>query len=118
MVRQPGAYLGTEIGEKWWRRYGKEGLFMRGNGKYWLDGKGLYFLRYLTRKPLFIPFSNMREIRLVTWHAGKWIPGWSIVKILWERNGKALSSGFVVSRSSGETLRFKELIEGMIHSSE
>lgn len=91
---------------------------MRGNGKYWFDDRGLYFLRYLTRKPLFISFGDMRGIKLGTWHAGKWIPGQSIVKILWKRGGLALSSGFVISRSREETLGFKEMLEGMIHSTE
>jgi hypothetical protein len=29
-----GIYFGTEINEKWWKRYTKDKLFMRGNGTY------------------------------------------------------------------------------------
>lgn len=118
MTKRPGAYLGTEIDQKWWRRYRKEGFFMRGNGTYWFDDKGLYFLRYLTREPLFISFGDMREARLGTWHAGKWTPRQTILKILWERGSLPLSSGFVTARSREETLRFKKMIEGMINVSE
>jgi hypothetical protein len=42
MDKNKGLYLGTEIDQKWWRRYTKEGLFLRGNGEYWYDDKGLY----------------------------------------------------------------------------
>jgi len=37
MDRRRGCYLGTEIDEKWWKRYAREGLFVRGNGEYWFD---------------------------------------------------------------------------------
>lgn len=36
---QIGHYLGTEIDEKWWRRYRKNKFLARGNGEY-LYGKG------------------------------------------------------------------------------
>lgn len=31
--KENGSYLGTEINEKWWRRYIKNKLFVRGDGK-------------------------------------------------------------------------------------
>ena len=61
-----GLYFGTEINEKWWKRYTKDKLFMRGNGTYWYDDKGFYFLRYLTKTPIFIPFHTISKIKLGT----------------------------------------------------
>ncbi|PIW87335.1 MAG: hypothetical protein COZ94_05705 [Nitrospirae bacterium CG_4_8_14_3_um_filter_41_47] len=50
MEKNKGLYLGTEINEKWYRRYTKDNLLMRGNGEYWYDDKGFYFLRYCCKK--------------------------------------------------------------------
>jgi hypothetical protein len=94
-----GHYLGTEIDAKWWKRYRRGGFFARGNGEYWFSESAFCFLRYLTRKPLDIPFAAVREVRIGRFHAGRWQPGsGGIVKVLWQREGLMLSSGFVVSR--------------------
>ncbi|MEW6440622.1 MAG: hypothetical protein AB1640_06740 [bacterium] len=99
MDTRVGSYLGTEIGGKWWKRFRRDGFFARGNGEYWLDDRALCFRRYLTKAPLIIPFEKMTGLRLGTWHAGKWVLGKPILKVLWRHEGQELSSGFYVSKA-------------------
>jgi len=98
MHKRVGAYLGTEIDETWWKRYRKDGFFARGKGEYWFEDEGLYFRRYLTKKPVAIPYAGIEKIQLGKWHAGQWRMGKSIVKIVWVKDGLRLSSGFVFAR--------------------
>ena len=105
MEKGPGQYFGTEIDQKWWRRYFGEGFFVRGNGEYWFDEKGFFFQRYLAEKPLFIPFEEVCDILIGTWHSGRWNYGLPIVKILWNHRGMLLSSGFRLSLNEGESNR-------------
>jgi len=107
MEKKPGSYLGTEIDEKWWRRYREDGFFARGNGEWWVDGDALYFRRLMTRTPLVIPFDKVAEVKIGTWHAGRWILGRPIFKILWSRKGLRLSSGFYLA---GDRRRAMELL--------
>jgi hypothetical protein len=100
---RPGSYLGTEVDGKWWRRSRRHGLFARGNGRFWHDREGFWFLRYLTRTPIKVPLGSVTDIEVGTRHAGRWCMGVPILKILWEDDGRGLSSGFVVSRHVGET---------------
>lgn len=72
----------------------------------WLDGSGLWFSRYLTRDPLHIPFRIILRVKIGTSHAGRWILGRPIVKVLWEAEGLQLCSGFVVSTDAGVTQAF------------
>jgi hypothetical protein len=111
MMKRVGAYLGTEIDETWWKRYRKDGFFARGSGEYWFEDDVLYFRRYLTKKPIAIPYNGIEEVRVGKWHAGQWRMGKPILKIVWLKNGLRLSSGFVVSRSLEETLNLKEELE-------
>jgi hypothetical protein len=104
--RKAGHYLGTEIGERWWRRFRDNGFLARGNGEYWFEEDKLCFLRYLTREPLCIPYAEVENISTGTWHAGRWNLGRPIVKLHWERDGLQLSSGFVVGRDQQETEDF------------
>jgi hypothetical protein len=106
MEKKAGHYLGTEINERWWRRYGRDGFLARGNGKYWFDEDELCFLRYLTSEPLKISYDEIENISTGTWHAGRWNLGRPIVKLHWERNGMQLSSGFVVGKDQRETEEF------------
>ena len=102
--RQPGHYLGTEIDEKWWKRYMRHGFFARGNGEYWLDTEGFSFLRHLTGRPLVIPYALVVEVKIGKGHAGRWQPGpGGVLKLVWEYEEKRLSSGFVVSRKREES---------------
>ncbi len=98
---QVGNYLGTEIDEKWWKRYRKNKFLARGDGEYWLKEDSFCFLRYMTKTPLEIRFEDMTDIKTGKWHAGKWGVGWPVVKILWAKDGMRLSSGFLVSKSRG-----------------
>lgn len=99
-----GHYLGTEINEKWWKRYKKNRFFARGNGEYWVDDQALYFRRYLTRHPIIIPFEKMIEIKIGKSHAGRWVFGLRALKLVWEEDGIRLSSGFVFCRNQPETM--------------
>ena len=113
-AHKKGIYLGTEIDEKWWKRYTKDKLFMRGNGTYWYDTRGFYFHRYLTRNPIFIPFHAITWIKLGPWHSGRWAYGNLILKLVWEKDNIVLSSGFVVSKNRDETKKLKLLLDNII----
>ena len=101
--RRKGHYLGTEIDEKWWKRYRKDKFFARGNGEYWFDDTALYFRRYLTKHPIVIPFTKIIEVKNGKSHAGRWFLGPRVLKLIWEKDGMKLSSGFIVARSRQET---------------
>lgn len=118
MEKKTGHYLGTEIDEKWWKRYRKDRFFARGNGEYGHDEQGFYFLRYLTKEPLFIPFESILEIKSRKWHSGRWSAGVEILKIIWNKEGWRLSSGFRVSAKKEETDRLKEILKEKIKSQE
>jgi hypothetical protein len=100
--RRKGHYLGTEIDEKWWKRYKKDKLLARGNGEYWVDGKAFYFQRYLTKDPIVILFAKIMGLKIGRSHAGRWLLGSRVIKIIWEKDGMKLSSGFVISRNQQE----------------
>lgn len=111
MEKNKGLYLGTEIDEKWWRRYTADNLLMRGNGEYWYDDKGFYFLRYLTQESIFIPYNVIQEIKLGTWHSGRWCLGNLILKIIWKKDNLSLSSGFIVSSKKEDAINLKQVLE-------
>lgn len=91
-----GHYLGTEINEKWWRRYSRNKMLARGKGNYWYDDNSFFFLRILTNNPISISFSDIVEFKVGKWHAGKWGNGKPILKIIWFDNTQKLSSGFII----------------------
>ena len=97
-----GLYLGTEINEKWWKRYTKDRLLARGNGKYWYDDESFYFLRYLTKEPISILFKNIKEFKTGKWHSGKWCFGYPVLKIIWLKDRLKLSSGFLISKNNDD----------------
>ena len=101
--RSKGHYLGTIIDEKWWKRYKKDKLFARGNGKYWYDETTFYFLRYLTKQPIQIPLHNIIRFEIGKSHAGRWRFKQNVLKIIWEKDSLLLSSGFIVARDRPET---------------
>ena len=101
--RRKGHYLGTEIDEKWWKRYKKDKFFARGNGEYWIDDTALYFRRYLTKDPVVIPFAKFIEVKIGKSHAGRWLLGPRVLKFIWEKDDMKLSSGFIISRNQQET---------------
>ena len=93
-----GKYFGTEINEKWWRRYTKNKMLARGNGLFSYNEQSLSFLRRLTKVPISIPFAAIQEFKTGRWHAGQWGAGQSIIKVIWKQGGLLLSSGFTVSK--------------------
>jgi len=101
--RRKGHYLGTEINEKWWKRFKKNKFFARGNGEYWIDDTALYFRRYLIKNPIVIPFAEIIEMKFGKSHAGRWLLGSQVLKLNWEKDDMKLSSGFIFSRNQQET---------------
>ncbi len=94
-------YLGTEVSEKWWRRYYRDGLLARGMGDFWIDASGLFFRRYLTDTPVMILFSDILDVKTGKWHSGRWAGGSPVIKIVWKKGDTLLSSGFVIARDNG-----------------
>jgi len=103
--REPrrGQYLGTEIEDRWWRRYAEGGFLARGLGEWWFDDDALRFHRKLTRAPLTIAFAGVLDVGCATWHAGKWAGRDAVVKVAWRKDGARLTSGFVLSNDPAET---------------
>jgi hypothetical protein len=75
-------------------------------------------LRYLTRRPILIPFSDVLGIELGTKHAGRWAMGNLIVKIIWRKHGLILSSGFLVSKKREDARVLRAELEKRIHKTE
>lgn len=112
METQRGLYLGTEIEDKWWKRYTKDDFGPRGNGRWWYDDKGFYFFRYLTRKPMFVPFDSLLAVRTGRWHAGRWAYGNTVIRLVWLKDSLRLSSGFIVSRRAETTDEVIQVLRG------
>ena len=113
--RKKGLYLGTEVvGKRWFKRYLKDKLFARGNGPYWFGDVGFYLLRYLTRGPICIPFSDVIGIESGRKHAGRWAMGNLIVKSIWRKDTLTLSSGFLVSRKPEDVRVLRAELESKI----
>ena len=113
-----GNYSGTTIDRRWWRRYRGKTFFARGSGGLWLEEEeGLFFRRYLTKRPLFIPFSAMTGIRSAKWHGGRWGAGRDFLVIDWRAEGLSLSSGFLLSRAGNLYPRMRAFLEGQVQSS-
>ncbi len=101
--RRNGHYLGTEIDEKWWKRYRKDKFFARGNGQCWFDDTAFFFRRYLTKQPIQISFATIIDVKIGKLHAGRWLLGSRVLKLIWHKDGMILSSGFIVARNQQET---------------
>lgn len=91
-----GHYFGTEINEKWWKRYSNNKMLARGKGNFWYDNTSFSFLRLLTKDAISILFEDIVEFKIGKWHAGQWGAGKPILKIVWLRNNQRLSSGFMI----------------------
>ena len=96
-----GQYLGTRIEHKWWRRYTKEGFFTRGIGEYWIKDGSLFFQHRSKRKPFSLPLRSLAEIKVCPCHGRT--RGIPVIKLVWEKDGKWLSSGFAISDIVDET---------------
>lgn len=98
-----GKYFGTEIDEKWWKRYTKDKMLARGNGEFSYDQDAIKFLRKLTKSPIEIYFNEIEDIKIGKWHSGQWGAGQTIIKVVWKKNGQILSSGFSIAMNDTET---------------
>ncbi len=112
-----GAYLGTEIDDTWWKRYKKDKMFARGNGKFWYDESAFCFLRYLTKEPIKILWNSITDFKIGKWHAGKWSAGYPILKIFWLKDNLMLSSGFLVAKSKADVEKVIQEIRSKIKKS-
>lgn len=107
MEKRKGHYLGTEIEEKWWKRYRKKPFLGRGWGEYWQDEEGFHFLRYLAKAPISIAYRQVVGVKTGKWHSGRWAGGKIVLKIIWEEQGQRLSSGFVIASGQEEVWRLQ-----------
>ncbi len=114
MEKQKGQYLGTEVSGKWWKRYRERNYFSRGNGEWWYNEQGFYFLRYFAKEPIFIPLNSIIGFKIGKWHSGRWALGNNIFKIIWKKDNLELSSGFIVSNGREEAVKLKEILAGRI----
>ncbi|HSL89206.1 MAG TPA: hypothetical protein VK870_07885 [Ignavibacteriaceae bacterium] len=97
-----GKYLGTEISGKWWKRYRKNKMFVRGDGKFFADNKVIYFHRSLTNDPICIDIKDITGFSVGRWHSGKWMLGYPVLKVNWQKNGLVLSSGFFLYKNESD----------------
>jgi len=106
-----GKYYGTEINQKWWKRYTKDKMLARGDGVFSFNEDNITFLRKLTRVPIEIPFENIVGFKTGKWHAGQWGAGHAIIKVIWERGGSTLSSGFSIAAKNSA---FDQILNDLI----
>jgi len=106
--KKKGNYFGTEIDRKWWKRYRKDGLFARGNGRFWLDEEGIRFHKLLTRSPLLIRWEEITGATLGKWHAGRWAAGRPVLKVDFVRGGLNLCAGFYLSSDRQQMQRLAD----------
>jgi hypothetical protein len=104
--RRKGHYLGTEIDEKWWKRHARNKMPARGIGEYWFDDTAFYFRRYLTQKPIQVPFDKIVALKIGSSHSGRWVFKKRVLKIVWKKGDLNLSSGFIVAANQQETEAF------------
>jgi hypothetical protein len=114
IVKKRGHYLGTEVDEKWWNRYLKDGIFARGLGEYWIEKGTLFFRRYLMNAPIIISLSDVVDVKVGKWHSGRWAGGSPVIKIIWNKAGNRLCSGFVLARDDGETEELVQSIRSIV----
>lgn len=110
--REPrtGNYAGTERDGRWWKRARQDGLFVKGNGHYWLEDDALCFKRLLLKTPIRIPYTAMTGARIGAWHGGTWLAGRPIVKIAWRgADGAALGTGIGMGRRADAEALVAEL---------
>ncbi len=99
--KRAGKYFGTEIDEKWWKRYRKGKMLARGNGTFVWKENAIHFLRQLTKTPIVIENNRIVDVKTGNWHAGQWGGGKVILKILWKKDNQLLNSGFSLSTENG-----------------
>jgi hypothetical protein len=56
----------------------------------------------------------VRQIKTAKWHAGRWAAGATVIKLIWNKEGIKLSSGFVVSKNLDETNKLIGLVKKLM----
>ena len=95
-----GHYVGTTIGDRWYRRYREDGFLARGLGRYWCEGGELIFRRFFIRTPVVIPLHLVTDIEVTAHHAGRRVGSPRIIVLVWDNDGEELRSGFVLSSNA------------------
>ena len=93
--KKRGQYLGTRVGHKWWQHYTEEGFTARGDGEYWIKDGYLFFQHHASQQPISLPLIKLSEIKVCPCRART--GGIPILRLVWEKDGRWLSSGFVLS---------------------
>jgi hypothetical protein len=93
--KKRGQYLGTRIGHKWWRRYTEGGFYARGNGEYWIKDGSLFFQHATSGQTINLPLGSLVEIKVCP--CRRQTGGIPIIRLVWEKDGSWLNSGFVLS---------------------
>jgi hypothetical protein len=97
-----GYYAGSAFANERFLFFGRmpvigKGYEVKGNGKIWLSPECVMIGRYLTRKPLVIPFGLIHKVDVgFGGFSGKRIPG-PIIRITWGREELPLVTGVQVS---------------------
>jgi hypothetical protein len=93
--KKRGRYLGTRIEHKWWRRYREAGFSTRGKGDYWIQDGSFFFQHHASQRPISLPLRNLIEIKVCPCRGRS--GGIPVIKLVWEKDGRWLSSGFVLT---------------------
>ena len=48
------------------------------------------------------------------WHAGRWLISERVIKLIWENDGRLLSSGFVLTRTAVEAAEQAETLRALV----
>ncbi len=93
-------------------------MLARGNGVFSFNNQSILFHRKLTNEPITIYFNEILELKIGHWHAGQWGVGKEILKVIWEREGRKLSSGFTIAKYPGTINELiQELDKGIVEHS-
>jgi hypothetical protein len=108
----PGYYLMTvrKRGVEEGPRYFARGLICRGAGRLYLTPRGVHFLRFLTRRPVFIPTGSLRGLEVRVSERRR-IRGKLALEVDWERRGNPLRSVFVLKEGVSATRRVADWIQ-------
>ncbi len=96
-MRRRGVYVGTLRLEKpWYARTMRHRSFpVKGEGEYWYDYKGFYFVGKENDRGLVIPSGTIIRVDVGFCH-GLTFSRSKILKIVWRSGAERVSSGFIV----------------------
>ena len=114
MIKRQADYAGTEIDEKWYKRYTKDSSFGRGMSDFWYDDNYFYIQRHLSDTPVKIPLRLVKAVKTGKWHSGKFSPLAPFIKIVWEKDGTVLSSGILVADNKFKVELVKSEIQAKV----